>query len=379
MPVLVAIGTRPEAIKLCPVVLALGRHPQLEPVVVATGQHGELVDDALRCFEVVPDIALVGEPGQSLAQVASRVVLGIEAAIEAVQPGMVVVQGDTTSAVAAALAGSYTRTPVAHVEAGLRTFDPGRPYPEEVNRRVIAQLADLHFPVAPHGAANLRREGIGGSSIVVTGNPVIDALHHVLGERRAAHVDGLLASSGRLIVVTVHRRESWGQPMVGIGEALAAAARAHPSDRFVVVLHPNSSASVPLRAALDGLDNVALREALSYPEMVGLLDAADLMVTDSGGLQEEAPALGTRLIVLRNETERPEGVHTGGAVLVGTDAGSIRDAIQASLQLDRPSPSPPDLYGDGRASERIAAAIAWRLLDGPRPDAWVGPLTAANT
>lgn len=355
--ILIVVGTRPEAIKLAPVILALRRLPGMAISVCATGQHAELAPQALAHFGIAPDIQLGRQPSQ-LDQLSASLIVGIGAAIDEVQADRVIVQGDTCSAMAGALAAHYRRIPVAHVEAGLRSGDLHHPWPEEANRRLVAVLADMHFAPTENAAAALRSENLPPSRIHVTGNTVIDALHHIRGQSEA---DLPVDTGGkRLVLVTCHRRESFGGGLGGIAAALRIL-----SERTDIIMaipvHPNPEVSGPLRAGLVGCPNIRLLDPLAYPAFVQLLAAAHLALTDSGGVQEEAPALGVPVLVLRDRTERTEGVAAGTARIVGRR----RDAITAAANelLDDPAAharmarahSP---YGDGLASERIAAFIA---------------------
>jgi UDP-N-acetylglucosamine 2-epimerase (non-hydrolysing) len=371
--VLVVFGTRPEAVKLAPVVAALGAHPGFEARVVVTGQHRHLVDPVLDVFGVRPHHALgVGRTTQTLTGITTRVLSGLEPVVEAEHPDVVLVQGDTTTTMAGSLAAFYQRIPVAHLEAGLRTDNRYSPFPEEINRRLTTTVASLHLAPTPAAAANLVAEGVKPDAVVCTGNTVIDALQYVLRRAPAGGClpRGVERRGRRVVLVTVHRRESWGTAMEGIGRALATLAE-DPGLLVVVPAHPNPVVRQALVPALKGLDNVAVVEPLPYLEFASPLAAADLVLTDSGGIQEEAPSLGKPVLVLRDTTERPEAVAAGTAELVGTDPDRV--VARARRLLDDPvayqamarATSP---YGDGRAVERTVAALSWLTAGTPRPE-----------
>lgn len=363
--ILAVFGTRPETIKLAPVVKAL-RVRGIPVRTCATAQHRELLDRALGS-ELTPDIDLnLMRPGQSLAKLTGRMIAALDHVFVRERPARVIVQGDTATALAAAQAAYFRGIPVAHVEAGLRTGDLGAPHPEEGNRRMIGAIADLHFAPTAGAAAALRREGVSARRIHITGNTVVDALHDIrarLGrdpELAGAAREVIDRRAGkRLILVTCHRRESFAA-----APEIAAAIRAlanRPDVLIALPLHPNPAIRLPLEKALRGRANVELLEPLGFAPFVSLLAAAHFVLTDSGGVQEEAPVLGTPVLVMRDVTERPEGVAAGTARLVGTRAQRI--VSEACLLLDNPAVhsrmarvhSP---YGDGRAAERIADIIA---------------------
>jgi UDP-N-acetylglucosamine 2-epimerase (non-hydrolysing) len=357
-------GTRPEAIKLAPVVTALRVHG-IPTRVCVTAQHRELLDRAL-APELTPDIDLnLMRPGQSLAALAGRMIAALDKVFAAERPGRIIVQGDTATAIAAAQAAYFRGIPIAHVEAGLRTGDLDAPHPEEGNRRMIAAVADMHFAPTAGAAQALRKEGIAAEHIHLTGNTVVDALHAV--RTRLRRDPGLAGPAQpvldrrdgrRLILVTCHRRESFAAAAEIAGAVRALARR--PDVLIALPLHPNPAIRRPLEKALRGEPNVALLEPLDLAPFVSLLAAAHFVLTDSGGVQEEAPVLGTPVLVMRDVTERPEGVAAGTARLVGTRAQRI--VSEACLLLENPAArarmarahSP---YGDGRAAERIAEII----------------------
>lgn len=364
---LAIFGTRPEAIKLLPVVTALRAHPGLETRLCATAQHRALLDQVLAMGSIRPDIDLdLMRPGQPLGTLAARLALELDKVLERERPDRVMVQGDTATAMAAALCAYHRRIPVSHVEAGLRSGNLHQPWPEEGNRRIISIVADQHFAPTRKAAETLLGEGVDPSAVHITGNTVVDALH-AMQARLAADpalaqgLDALAArfSDRRIILVTAHRRENL-DAMGRIADALRALA-ARRDTALVLPAHPNPRAGAVLKARLAGLPNVALVEPLDYPHFVRLLALSHLVLTDSGGIQEEAPALGKPVLIMRETTERPEGVEAGTARLVGTD--SHRIIAEAARLLDDPhahaamaqAHSP---FGDGHAAPRIAALVA---------------------
>ena len=372
--VAVVVGTRPEGIKVAPVVLGMADHPALEPVLVNTVQHREMLDQVLTLFGLRPDheVALQ-RTGSGLSELCARLLDTLDPLLAHLAPDAVLVQGDTTTALAAALAAFHRGIPVVHLEAGLRSGDPLLPFPEEMNRRLVTRLASVHLAATPANAATLLSEGVDPAAVHVTGNTVIDALHESLRRpvpftdaRVAAVADG----DARVVLVTVHRRESWGAPMRGMAEALAAVARAEPDVRFVVPMHRNPTVREALVPVLGELDGVVLCEPLPYGEFCRLMARAHLLVTDSGGVQEEGPSLGRPVLVLRDTTERPEAVAAGTARLVGTDPPTIEAAVLGLLRDGRAHRAMAEAvnpYGDGRATGRVLAALVHHLDGGPRP------------
>jgi UDP-N-acetylglucosamine 2-epimerase (non-hydrolysing) len=338
--ILVVFGTRPEAIKLCPVVLHLGRFPEAYRVrVCVTAQHRHMLDQVLSAFHVVPDRDLdLMLPGQTLAQSTSRAVAALDPVLEAERPDMVIVQGDTTPTLCGALAAFYRGIPVGHVEAGLRTGDFSQPFPEEMNRVLTTRLAALHLAATEMAAANLCREGVSVTDIAVTGNTVVDAVLHVRDGLESGAMPSpqwpWLDPGKRLILVTTHRRESSGQGLERICEALLALA-ARPDVRIVCPVHPNPRVQDPLERRLAGHPNIRLIEPQDYVPFVDLMRRAFILITDSGGIQEEGPSLGKPILVLREKTERPEAVQAGTVKLVGTDTQCI--LANARELLDNPS------------------------------------------
>jgi len=363
-PVLVVLGTRPEAIKLAPVVAALRAAPHLTPRVCVSGQHREMLDQMLRVFAIVPDRDLaVMQPAQDLSDVTARVLLGLRDALVAERPAAVLVQGDTTTAMAAALAAFYAGVPVGHVEAGLRTGRLDQPFPEEMNRRLVGQLATWHYAPTAQAAENLRREGVAPAQILVTGNTVVDALQTIAAQPLPLPppLDEAALAGQRLVLVTGHRRESFGAGLADLCAALRALADRYPDVLVVYPVHLNPAVDGPVRAALGGHPRVRLTPPLDYLGFLALLRRAHLAITDSGGVQEEAPSFGVPVLVTRTATERGEALTAGTARLVGTDCDTVVAA--ASALLDDPAAhaamrAAGNPFGDGRAAARIVAHLA---------------------
>lgn len=366
--VLIIFGTRPEAIKLFPVVHALKARGDVAVRVLVTGQHRQMLDQVLQIGEIVPDHDLnVMAPDQSLDTLTAKLLTGIGAVMDAEKPARVIVQGDTATAMVGALAAYYRKIPVSHVEAGLRSYDIYQPWPEEVNRKIIGTIADQHFAPTEVSAAALRAEAIGEAGIHVNGNTVIDALHWVTDKIAAdpALASGLSAlevrfKGKRIIGVTTHRRENFGEGMENIASAIGEiAAREDVAVIFPVHLNPNVRKVMDAR--LGSNPNVAMIEPLDYPHFARLLAISHIMLTDSGGVQEEAPALGKPVLVMRDTTERPEGVTAGTAKLVGTDRERIVAEVftlldnEAAYSTMARAHNP---FGDGRAAIRIAGLVA---------------------
>jgi UDP-N-acetylglucosamine 2-epimerase len=363
---LVIAGTRPEAIKLAPVVAALRAVPGFAVRLCVTAQHREMLDQVLRIFNLTPDYDLdLMSAGQTLPELTSRLFAAMPAVIRDAGPAAVIVQGDTTTVFAGAMCAFYERVPVAHVEAGLRTSDIYAPFPEEVNRRLVGTIATWHFAATDQARANLLREGVAPGAIHVTGNTVIDALHEIAARAPAAPAELAVRPGERLILVTGHRRESFGEGMRNLCTALATIAADYPDVRILYAVHPNPNVVPVVRSMLGNLPNVQLTDPLDYVTFVALMRDAYLVVTDSGGIQEEAPALGKPVLVTREVTERPEAVEAGSARLVGTDvqrivtaAREILDSPEAYARMAR-AKSP---FGDGRAASRIADVLRRDLL-----------------
>lgn len=373
---MVVYGTRPEAIKMAPLVARLRDEPQLEPLVVVTGQHRQMLDQVNALFGITPDIDLdIIQPSQSLTDVTTRALTGVNGVVQAERPAAVVVQGDTTTAFAGALAAFYEQVPVVHLEAGLRTDDRYSPFPEEINRRLVTQLASLHLAPTASSRDNLLAAGVDTDTVVVSGNTVIDALltvadqHHPYTDPR---VTKAMSSGRRVVLVTTHRRESWGDRMRAMAAALAEVAAARDDTQLVVPMHRNPVVRDALQAELASLDNVVLLDPLPYADFARVMRESTIVVTDSGGVQEEAPSLGKPVLVLRDNTERPEAVGAGTVRLIGTDP----DVLKADLceLLDDPvayarMANAANPYGDGHAAPRCVAAINELLGLGPRlPD-----------
>ena len=367
LKVMVVVGTRPEAVKLAPVVKQLRKTRGTRPVVVVTAQHREMVDQMLRVFALRPDYDLnVMSPRQTLFRTTSRVLEGLEQVIRKESPAIVLVQGDTTSTFAGALAEYYAKTPVGHVEAGLRTGCKMNPYPEEMNRRLAGVLTDVHFAPTRSAMTALLRENVPRRDIVMTGNTVIDALLDMARRARKKSVTGLgrIAPGKKIILVTAHRRESWGEKLEGVFRAIRRIVETEPSVEVVFPVHLNPVIQESVRPLLGGVPGVQLIEPQDYEGFVYLMKACTLIITDSGGIQEEAPSLGKPVLVIREVTERPEAVEAGTARLVGT---SERKIVRCARELLR-SPEAyramvkrKNPYGDGRASERIVDTILKRF------------------
>ncbi len=374
LKVMSVFGTRPEAIKMAPLVLELKRRPELESIVCVTAQHREMLDSVLREFDIRPEHDLnIMQSGQSLADITSRVLRGMGPVYEQEKPGLVLVHGDTTTTFAAALAAFYAHIPVGHVEAGLRTFDRWSPWPEEMNRRMTGQLASFHFAPTQRNAENLRRENVEGS-VWVTGNTVIDALRYTASGEGFSRPElgDIDYVNHRVVTLTCHRRENYGKPMRNIFEAVRNTAKRFPDVIFVYPVHLSPVVRQAAGELLSGLPNVKLIEPLDAVDMHRLMAKSYMVMTDSGGLQEEAPALGKPVLVLRRETERPEAVEAGTVVLAGTEREKI-ELLAAKLLTDSAEyekmARAVNPYGDGRACPRIADAICYAFgLSDRRPE-----------
>jgi UDP-N-acetylglucosamine 2-epimerase (non-hydrolysing) len=362
--ILSVFGTRPEAVKMAPVVRALMHTPGIESLVCVTAQHREMLDQVLRLFDITPDVDLdLMRPNQSLAEITASVFTHLDPVLDQIKPDWILVQGDTTTVMAASLAAYYRRIKVGHVEAGLRTHDKFQPFPEEINRRVAGVVADLHFAPTEWSRQNLLREGVDPVSVIVTGNPVIDALRVVADQPAPEDVISLLDNLGlatrRLILVTAHRRENFGQPLENICSALRQLA-ARGDVEIVYPVHLNPNVQEPVYRLLDHVPHITLLPPLDYLPLVHLMKRSALVLTDSGGIQEEAPAFGIPVLVLREVTERPEGVEAGTLKLIGTNADAIlraanhllddADAYTAMAKAANP-------FGDGHSAQRIVDAL----------------------
>ena len=351
----IILGTRPEAIKLAPVIQVFQRSPLFNTFVILTGQHREMVEQVMQLFDLKADRDLeIMLPKQSLSDITCRSLRGLETLFQQIQPSLVLVQGDTTTAFAATLAAFYQKIPVGHVEAGLRTDDLFNPYPEEANRRLISQLSQLHFAPTQLAAENLQRSGVLGE-IHQTGNTVIDALLSVAKRQPECNVKGLDWDKYRVLLATVHRRENWGEPLEGIAQAFLQILE-NPDTALLLPLHRNPIVREPLQALLGGHPRIFLTDPLDYAELVGAIGRSHLLLTDSGGLQEEAPSLGKPVLVLRKTTERPEAVAAGTAKLIGTDPKEIvaaaTELLSNSVAYEKMATA-INPFGDGRAAERI--------------------------
>ena len=374
--VLSVFGTRPEAIKMAPLALELARREHIDPQVCVTAQHREMLDGVLSVFGVAPDYDLdIMRPGQTLADITSRVLSGLGGVFESARPDLVLVHGDTTTTFAAALAAFYAKIPCGHVEAGLRTFDRWSPYPEEMNRRLAGQLCTLHFAPTARNAENLRREGVEGG-VFVTGNTVIDALAYTArGEGFSSPQLRALDFSGRrVIALTCHRRENYGRPMENIFAAVREIAERHPEVLIVYPVHLSPAVRECAARLLGGVANIALIEPLDAVDMHRLMARSYLVMTDSGGIQEEAPALGKPVLVLRRETERPEAVEAGTVALAGTETADIvrlAETLLADGAAYARMAHAVNPYGDGHACRRIADAIEYSFgLRSEAPEAF---------
>ena len=364
--ILFVFGTRPEAIKLAPVILAFREEPAFETQVCVTAQHREMLDQVLRFFRITPDADLdLMQPGQSLFDVTANGLKGMESVLEFLRPDLVVVQGDTTTSFTGALAAFYKRIPVAHVEAGLRSGEKHSPFPEEMNRILAGHLADLHFAPTQRAAENLQRENVGGKVFTV-GNTVIDALLLGLQRIRQEGDAGYAArfpwhrDGQRTVLITGHRRESFGAPFEEICQAIRDGAQRFRDVAFVYPVHLNPNVQAPVQRLLSDLPNVHLLEPLDYPDLLWLMDRCDIVLTDSGGIQEEAPALGKPVLVMRDVTERTEGIEAGTALLVGTDRNVIvrhLTELLSDARKYRAMAAAVNPYGDGKSSGRIVAAV----------------------
>lgn len=371
MKILSVIGTRPEAIKMAPIVRLLRNTPAIESRVCVTAQHRQMLDQVLELFDIQPEYDLdLMRAGQTLAQVGAGIFTHLDPVLEEFKPDWMLVQGDTTTVAVASLLAYYRRIQVGHVEAGLRTRDKWQPFPEEINRRVAGVVSDLHFAPTDLSKGNLLHEGVAEDLIVVTGNPVIDALHYVEKQSEPLEIADLLKTLGidpgttkranrRLILVTAHRRENFGQGMENICQALKQLAE-REDVQIVYPVHLNPNVQEPVNRILQGVERVTLLPPLDYLPLVHLMKHATLILTDSGGIQEEAPAFGIPVLVLRETTERPEGVDAGTLKLVGTDTGHIvREAtrlLEDEAEYAKMSKA-SNPFGDGHAAERIVAAL----------------------
>jgi len=363
--IITIVGTRPEAIKMAPVICELKRQDSIfEQVVVATAQHREMLDQALSLFGITPDIDLeLMEPDQDLISFASRSLLSLSDLFTAVNPDAVLIQGDTTTVMTAALAAAYKAVFVGHVEAGLRSFDRNEPFPEEINRRIAGCLADVHFAPTQRAKQNLLREGVAEERILVTGNTIVDALRSIPldGPFECAALNQIDFDSRRVILVTAHRRENHGDPLRSICRALKAIVERFDDVEIVYPVHLNPNVDSVVRDELARVNRVHLIEPVSYQDLLRLMDRSYLILTDSGGIQEEAPSFGKPVLVLRRVTERPEVIEVGAGKLVGTDSARIVEQtamlLRSRAEYQRMS-NAENPFGDGYAAERIVYVLA---------------------
>lgn len=358
--VCITLGTRPEAIKLAPVIQTFQKLPQFETKVVLTGQHREMVAQVMSLFNLTADRNLnIMQPKQTLSDITCRSLQGLEKLFVEMQPDIVISQGDTTTAFAAALAAFYQQIPVGHVEAGLRTDNILNPFPEEANRRLVSQIATLHFAPTATSVQNLKASGV-TKGVHQTGNTVIDALLAVAEKTPICDVPGLDWDNHRVILSTVHRRENWGEPLADIAKSFLEILEKFPDTALLLPLHRNPTVREPLKAALDSHPRAFLVEPLDYAQLVGAMKRCYLLLTDSGGLQEEAPGLGKPVLVLRETTERPEAIAAGTAKLVGTNTENVVEAAVKLLSDETAyiaMAKAVNPFGDGQASRRIAEVV----------------------
>lgn len=380
MRIMTIYGTRPEAIKVAPIVKALEASEDFDSITVVTGQHREMLDQVNAMFRIVPDHDLdIMSDGQTLNEIVARVITGVDRILAEETPDAVIVQGDTSTVMGAAIAGFNRQIPVIHLEAGLRSGDINSPFPEEANRKLTTQITALHLAPTQTSKANLIREGVSESDIVVTGNSVIDTLMHATSNFDVHFEDSRLealkqakaeGTAPRVLLVTAHRRENLGSAMKEIGAALADIARKYPDLMIVLPIHKNPKVRKAIRPAVKDLENVHIIEPLSYAQFTHALSLADVVLTDSGGVQEEAPSLGKPVLVMRENTERPEAVVAGTVKLIGTSRQRLVDEV--SLLLDSEAAyagmaNAVNPYGDGKAARRTVEAIRWKFTEGERP------------
>ena len=365
LKLMTVFGTRPEAIKMCPLVLEMRKYPEyIQPVVAVTAQHREMLDQVLDLFGIVPDYDLnIMTSGQTLYDVTTRALMGLKPVMEEAKPDMVLVHGDTTTTFAGALAAFYAQIPVGHVEAGLRTGNKYSPYPEEMNRKLTGAIADMHFAPTATSKGNLLKENVNPASILITGNTVIDALQTTVhGDYHFADEDfnRVFATGHKLILMTTHRRENLGEPMRHVYRALKSVLETHENVEAIFPVHKNPKVREIVNQELGHLSRVHLIEPMDYEPFANLMAKVDIVLTDSGGIQEEAPALGKPVLVLRDTTERPEAVEAGTVKLVGTAYEDVLQETNRLLDDDehyRSMAEAANPYGDGKACERIIKAI----------------------
>ena len=365
LKLMTVFGTRPEAIKMCPLVLEMRKYPEyIQPIVAVTAQHREMLDQVLDLFGIVPDYDLnIMTSGQTLYDVTTRALMGLKPVMEEAKPDMVLVHGDTTTTFAGALAAFYAQIPVGHVEAGLRTGNKYSPYPEEMNRKLTGAMADMHFAPTATSKGNLLKENVNPASILITGNTVIDALQTTVhGDYHFADEDfnRVFATGHKLILMTTHRRENLGEPMRHVYRALKSVLETHENVEAIFPVHKNPKVREIVNQELGHLSRVHLIEPMDYEPFANLMAKVDIVLTDSGGIQEEAPALGKPVLVLRDTTERPEAVEAGTVKLVGTAYEDVLQETNRLLDDDehyRSMAEAANPYGAGKACERIIKAI----------------------
>jgi UDP-N-acetylglucosamine 2-epimerase (non-hydrolysing) len=369
MRVLSVLGTRPEAIKMAPVILELAKHPgRIDSLVCVTAQHRQMLDQVLGLFDIRPDFDLdLMEENQTLASLTAKVLMGVTEVLKQSKPDLLLVLADPTTAFVAALAGFYQKIPIGHVEAGLRTYNIYQPFPEEVNRHLISVMASYHFAPTAVAAETLRKEGVPEATIFVTGNTVIDALYLTLARPNPVGLDALIPGYGsarqkgqRIILVTAHRRESFGPPLARMCAALRELVERNPQVHMVYPVHMNPNVREPVYRLLGGHERISLIQPLDYNGFVHLMAEAHLILTDSGGIQEEATALGKPTLVMREVTERPEAVQAGTVKVVGTDPERIvaeAERLLKDQEAYRQMAQPSKVFGDGHAAERIVTFL----------------------
>lgn len=380
MRIMTIYGTRPEAIKVAPIIKAIEAAKGLENIIVVTGQHREMLDQVNTMFHITPDHDLnIMSAGQSLNQIVAKVITGVDSILQIEEPDAVIVQGDTSTVMGAAVAAFNRHIPVIHLEAGLRSGDIYSPFPEEANRKLTSQITALHLAPTNTSKDNLVREAISENEIVITGNSVIDTLLYATenldvtfdDERLQALYEAKTAgTAGRVLLVTAHRRENLGDAMVEIGQGVADIANKYPDLTVVFPIHRNPKVREAIRPSIESLDNVLLIEPLAYAQFTKALSLADVVLTDSGGVQEEAPSLGKPVLVMRENTERPEAVVAGTVKLIGTHRQRIVDEVSLLLDSEeayKGMANAVNPYGDGKAAERTIAAIRWKFANGERP------------
>lgn len=365
--ILIIFGTRPEAIKMAPLVKAFQKETSFETKVCVTAQHRQMLDQVLNFFDIQPDFDLnLMKPNQNLYTITADIIVGLKSVLEDFKPGFVFVHGDTTTTMAASIAGFYSGAKVCHIEAGLRTFDKYAPFPEEINRQVTGRIADLHFAPTETSKENLLKENVSEKNILVTGNTVIDALLEsadrveTIEDEEISRLKSLVDTSKKLILVTGHRRENHGQGFLNICKALKEIAVKNADVQLIYPVHLNPNVQKPVYEILSDVENIHLIEPLSYPAFVWLMKYSYLIITDSGGVQEEAPSLGKPVLVMRDTTERPEAVEAGTVILVGTDTQKIIAECEELLKNTEKYKKMSALhnpYGDGKACERVVEYI----------------------